>query len=230
MSETLHVYIGWDARESVAWHVLSHSILARSTMPVAIHPIKLAQLPCLTRPRDPRQSNDFSFSRFLAPWLNGHEGWCLFLDADMLCRADIAELFALRDEDKAVQVVKHCYTPKYQKKYLGARQYVYQRKNWSSVMLFNCSHRQTTALTPSLVNVATGEYLHQFGWCSDDVIGELPVEWNHLVEEYDENPDAKIVHWTNFGPWLDGHHDVEFAPEWRMERGKMLYAMQEGVQ
>lgn len=227
MAEVANIFIGYDPVEPVAYHVLSHSILRQSSMPVAIHPIKLSMLPELNRPRDPRQSNDFSFARFLTPWLSQSQ-WSLFLDADMMLRCDIAELWANRDDSVAVQVVKHDYSPAYARKYLGNVQYPYPRKNWSSVMLFNGAHEQTKGLTPSLVNIATGAYLHQFKWASDDAIGTLGTDWNHLVEDYPPNPKAKIVHWTNFGPWLDGHEDVEFGDEWRDERERMLYAKQEG--
>lgn len=226
MSETLHIYIGFDEVEPVAWHVLCQSILARTSMPVAFHPVKLSMLPMINRPRDPRQSNEFSYSRFIVPHLHGDDGWALFMDADMMLRVDIAELWALRDPTKAVQVVKHDYHPASREKYLGNVQYDYPRKNWSSVMLFNCSHESTQGLTPALINVATGAYLHRFKWVDDEDIGELPVEWNHLVDEYTHNPDAKIVHWTNYGPWLRDHEFVDYAEEWFQEKAHTVYAMQ----
>ena len=226
MSETFHIFIGYDEVEPVAWHALAESILGQASMPVAIHPVKLSMLPEMVRPRDPRQSNEFSYSRFLVPHLQD-SGWALFLDADMLVRCDIADLWRLRDDTKAVQVVKHDYVPKLRTKYLGNIQYRYPRKNWSSVMLFNCEHQATKALTPSLVNVATGAYLHRFDWIDDGDIGELSTEWNHLVGEYDYNPEARIVHWTNFGPWLDGHEDEDYADEWRDWMNVTTFAVQE---
>lgn len=227
MQETLDIYIGFDEVESVAYHTLSHSILSRASMPVAIHPVKRSLMPFYTRQRDPRQSNDFSFTRFLVPYMNQYTGWALFMDCDMLVRTDIKELFDQRDLDKAVMVCKHDYTPKLQTKYLGNVQYPYPKKNWSSVMLFNCAHFHTRRLTPEYVNTATGLELHQMKWTEESRIGDLPLEWNWLVEEYPFNSNAKNVHFTNFGPWLHGHEQVDYAEEWYIERSLMTQALQE---
>ena len=127
---------------------------------------------------------------------------------------DVSELWKLRDSSKSVQVVKHDYTPSTRVKFLGATQYPYPRKNWSSVMLFNCAHKHCQKLTPDYVNHAHPMELHRFHWTNDDLIGELPVEWNHLVGEYAPNPEAKNIHWTIIGPWFNEARDVEFAREW----------------
>jgi hypothetical protein len=134
----------------------------------------------------------------------------------------------LIDDSKSVQVVKHDYTPSTQVKYLGAIQYPYPRKNWSSVMLFNCAHQDCKKLTPYYVNTAHPMALHRFHWTKDERIGSLPVEWNHLVGEYEPNPNAKIVHHTIGGPWFDEYHDTEFAIEWFAMRAKMNLCVQMG--
>ena len=121
---------------------------------------------------------------------------------------------------KRDRVVKHDYTPKTQVKYLGAIQYPYPRKNWSSVMLFNCP--RCRKLTPKYVNSAHPMDLHRFNWTKDELIGELSTDWNHLVGEYKENPDAKIVHWTLGGPYFNETRDTEFSDEWFAMRDKML--------
>ncbi len=132
------VFIGFDPRETVAFNVLSHSIQARASQPVAIAPLMLGQLgSVLTRPRHPLQSSDFSFSRFLTPYLSGYRGWSIFMDCDMLMLDDIAKLWALRDERYAVMVIKHDHVPKEERKFLNEPQTKYEKKNWSSVMLFN---------------------------------------------------------------------------------------------
>ena len=221
----LQIMIGFDQVESVAAHVLIHSILSRSSKPLTITPIFLMQASSRkSQQRDPKQSNEFSFSRFLTPYLSNYEGWSLFLDCDMMIRTDISQLFDLIDPDKAVMVVKHDYTPSTKTKYLNSVQYNYPRKNWSSVMLFN--NAKCKILTPEYINKATPLDLHRFAWIEDKLIGELPVEWNHLVEEYPENANAKNVHWTIGGPYFKEYKDVEFSDEWRFEYNQTIHCAQ----
>ena len=208
----MRIFIGYDSVESVAYHALVQSIINNSSIPVAITPLKQSMLPMYSRPRDPKQSNEFSFTRFLVPYLCNYEGHAIFMDLDMMFRADPAELWKLRDNTKSVQVVKHDYTPKTRTKYLGNIQYQYPRKNWSSVMLLNCA--RCTTLTLEYVNSAPALDLHRFSWTTDEEIGELPPEWNHLVSEYQPNQEAKLVHWTCGGPWFPEYMNTEFAEEW----------------
>lgn len=219
------VFIGYDPREAVAYHTLAHSILRRSSVPVAIAPVMQSQLKGLyTRGRGPTESTEFSLTRFLVPALSQYRGWSLFMDCDMLCRADIAELatFTERAADKAVLVCKHDYTPGPKRKFLNQVQTVYPRKNWSSVMLFN--NARCAALTPEYVNGASGLELQRFQWARDDDIGDLPLEWNWLVGEYTRNPDAKIVHFTIGGPYFDEYRGCDYAEEWLEENRRMNYA------
>jgi lipopolysaccharide biosynthesis glycosyltransferase len=220
----IRVFIGFDEREAVAFSVLSRSINHRASEPVAIAPVALSQLEgAYRRPRDPLQSTDFSFSRFLTPWLCDYRGWAVFMDCDMLVLEDIAELWKLRDDRFAVQVVKHHHVPKEETKFLGAKQTKYGKKNWSSVMLMNCE--RCTALTPEYVNAASGLELHQFKWlASDDLIGEIPSRWNHLVGYDTPRRDAALVHYTTGGPYFDEYRDCEYAAEWFAERREMLRA------
>jgi hypothetical protein len=222
----IRVFIGYDPREAVAFGVLSHSIHARASEPVAIAPVRLSELQAVyRRPRDPLQSTDFSFSRFLAPWLCDYRGWAIFMDCDMLVLADIAELWRLRDERYAVQVVKHHHVPREDIKFLGAKQTKYEKKNWSSVMLLNCE--RCTRLTPEFVNSASGLELHQFKWLGDDgLIGEIPSRWNHLVGYDVPRRDAALVHYTIGGPYFEEYRDCEYAAEWLSEQQEMLRAEQ----
>jgi hypothetical protein len=222
----IRVFIGFDQVESVAYHVFEYSIHRRSSVPVTSAPVRLSQLKgVLYRDRHPLQTNDFSFSRWLVPWLCNFDGWALFADCDILCRGDIAELWALRDDSMAVQVVKHHHKPLETVKYLGLPQTPYARKNWSSVMLFNCA--KCTQLTPGYVNSANGLDLHQFRWLgNDDLIGELPKEWNHLVGYDKPNKNAKFVHYTTGGPWLYDYAGCEYTSEWLRERDKMMGCQQ----
>lgn len=227
IQEPLKVFIGFDQVEAIAYHTLCHSIISRASVPVSIIPIKRSMLRDMhNRPIDPKQSNEFSFIRFLVPYLSGYTGRALFMDCDMMLRTDIKNLFDLADMYSSVQVVKHDYTPHDSVKYLNSIQYQYPKKNWSSVMLFNCNNSSCRRLTPEYVNSASGLDLHQFKWCPEDRVGELPKEWNHLVGEYPPNPDAKIVHWTVGGPYFEEYTHCEFAEEWFYERQMMQHCSQ----
>ena len=218
------VFIGYDGRETVALNVLAHSIHARASRPVTIAPIMLSQLKGIFhRERHPLQSTDFSFSRFLTPHLADYTGWSVFMDCDMLMLDDIARLWALRDERYAVMVVKHDHVPKEERKFLNEPQTKYDKKNWSSVMLFN--NARCRALTPDFVNTASGLELHQFKWLGDDgLIGALPNRWNHLVGYNPANTNAALVHYTLGGPYFDQYRNCEYSQAWFAERDRMLHA------
>jgi len=221
----LEVFIGYDPNESVAFYTLAHSILRRSSLPVAIAPLMRSQLKGLyTRARGPTESTEFSLTRFLVPHLAGYRGWSVFMDCDMLCRSDIAGLAAEieRQPGKAVLVCQHDYVPKTERKFLDQVQTRYPRKNWSSLMLFN--NERCRALTPGYVNSAPGLDLHRFKWLEDRLIGELPLEWNWLVGEYEHRPDARIVHYTLGGPYFDATRDCDYADEWFAEFESMRQA------
>ncbi|WP_152048421.1 glycosyltransferase family protein [Aureimonas psammosilenae] len=225
-AEIARVFIGFDSKETIAYHVLSQSILEKSTIPVLFSPIVLDNLNGIfTRERNPLQTTEFSFSRFLVPALSNFEGWSLFMDCDMLMRADIAELWKLRDDKYAAMCVKHDYQPKVETKFLGQTQTKYEKKNWSSVILFN--NAKCRALTTDYVNTATGLQLHQFKWLeNDDLIGELPPAWNWLVNEYDHNPDAKNVHFTDGGPYFNEYAKDDYADEWFAARERTMHVTQ----
>lgn len=218
----IKVFIGYDPREAVAFSVLSFSIHAHASRPVCIAPLMLDQLKgVLERERHPLQSTDFSFSRFLTPYLSGYGGWSMFMDCDMLMLDDIAKLWDLRDERYAVMVVKHRHVPKERTKFLGEPQSAYEKKNWSSVMLMNNSKCRT--LTPEYVNCASGLDLHQFKWLqSDELIGALPPRWNHLVGYDPLRRDAALVHFTLGGPYFPEFRQCDFAQEWLAQRDAML--------
>ena len=210
----INIFIGYDNKERVAYNVLSHSIIQNSTKPVSITPIALNNLKDdFVRERNNLSSTEFSFSRFMIPHLMNYQGWALFMDCDMLMFEDIAELWRERDDSKAIQVCKHDYTPKEKTKFLGQPQTAYPKKNWSSFMLMNC--KKCTQLTPDYVNKASGLELHQFKWLeSEDLIGELPLEWNWLVGEYEHKDNVKNVHYTEGGPWFKEYRDVDYSQDW----------------
>ena len=210
----INVFIGYDSKERVAYNVLSHSIIQNSTKPVSITPIALNNLKDdFVRERNNLSSTEFSFSRFMIPHLMNYQGWALFMDCDMLMFEDIAELWRLRDDRYAVQVCKHDYTPKTDTKFLGQVQTKYPKKNWSSFMLMNC--KKCTTLTPDYVNKASGLELHQYKWLeSEDLIGEIPLEWNWLVGEYEHKDNVKNVHYTEGGPWFEQYKDCDYSQDW----------------
>ena len=225
----ISVFIGFDTREAVAFSVLSYSIQRHATQPVSITPLMLTQLEStFRRDKHPLQSTEFSFSRFLTPCLSGYAGWSLFMDCDMLMREDIAKLWALRDERYAVMAVKHVHLPRETEKFLGMPQSKYEKKNWSSVMLFN--NARCTALTPEYVSNASGLELHQFKWLeSEQAIGALPSRWNHLVGYDAPRTDAALVHYTLGGPYFADYADCEYADAWQAEKALMLAVSQRGA-
>lgn len=219
----MRIFIGYDRREIVAYNVLSYSIVTQSSRPVSITPLVLPQLEhLLHREREPLQSTDFSFSRFLVPYLCGYEGWSLFMDCDMLLLDDIQKLWQMRDEEKAIMVVKHDYTPKDEIKFLGLTQTKYPKKNWSSLILFN--NAKCRVLTPEYVNKASGLELHQFKWLeSEEQIGGLPREWNFLVDEYSPgHTPPSLLHYTIGGPYFKEYRNCTYADRWMQMLRQML--------
>jgi lipopolysaccharide biosynthesis glycosyltransferase len=210
----INVFIGYDNKEKVAFSTLSYSILKNSTKPVAITPITLNNIKDdFVREPGALSSTEFSFSRFLVPYMMNYQGWALFMDCDMLMEADITELWRLRDDKYAVQVCKHDYTPKNKTKFLNQVQTTYPKKNWSSFMLMNC--KKCTQLTPNYVNRASGLELHQFKWLeSEELIGNLPLEWNWLADEYEYKKDIKNVHFTQGGPWFEEYSNCQYSQNW----------------
>ena len=210
----INIFIGYDNKEKVAYNVLSHSIIQNSTKPVAITPIALNHLKDdFVRERNSLSSTEFSFSRFMIPHLMNYQGWALFMDCDMLMFEDVSKLWRMRDDSKAIQVCKHDYIPKEKTKFLGQTQTVYPKKNWSSFMLMNC--KKCSSLTPDYVNRASGLELHQFKWLEGDhLIGDLPLEWNWLVGEYEHKDDVKNVHYTKGGPWFEEYARCDYSQDW----------------
>ena len=225
----IKVFIGYDPREAIAYHVCSNSIIRHSSRPVSITPLALNNF------KDYKEthmdgSNQFIYSRFLTPALSDYMGWAIFIDGDMILRDDIVKLWDLRDQSKAVMVVKHDYKTKMTEKYLGSKNEDYPRKNWSSVIMWNCSHPKNRVVTPSFVEKATGAELHRFTWLDDEDIGELPKEWNWLDVEYEYNPDAKLVHYTLGTPCFhEFSGQGNFANEWHRERMYTEYCLQRNL-
>ncbi len=213
MQSKISVVVGFDQRESIAYHVFCQSIIQKSSRPVQFLPLAENTLNEYKEVHIDG-SNKFVYSRFLTPYLMGFSGWAIFADGDMVCQADLAELWSLRDDSKAVQVVKHDYKTKAASKYLGNKNENYPRKNWSSMILWNCSHESNRLLTPHFIQSQPGSYLHRFSWLEDELIGDISPEWNWLAIEYPENPDAKLIHYTLGTPCFKDYSDQSMSDVW----------------
>jgi hypothetical protein len=227
------IWIGFDPRpaEVEAFAVARRSIRRWLTEPITINALNLTTLRAAGlyyRPTEQRNgqmwdvisgapmSTAFAISRFLVPYLS-QSGLALFVDCDVMARTDLGQLFNAFDPAYACMCVQHQYEPKTDTKMQGQAQVPYARKNWSSVVLWNCDHPKTKILTPEVVNAERGLWLHQFQWLHDEDIGRLDSSWNHLVGDSPPNPNARLVHFTNGSPNMAGHEACEFADEWRAE-------------
>jgi lipopolysaccharide biosynthesis glycosyltransferase len=226
MIEKINIVVGFDQRESVAYHTFTQSVIDKSSLPVMFIPLAINTLQDYKETHSDK-SNDFVYSRFLTPYLNNFKGWAIFADGDMICQADIKELWDLKDETKALLVVKHNYQTKAHHKYLGNINQDYPRKNWSSIILWNCAHAKHKILTPAFVANQTGKYLHRFSWLDDNDIGELPLEWNWLAIEYPDNRKAKLIHYTLGTPCFKGYQDTDMSDIWHNGYKRMIGGIQE---
>ena len=220
MADCIKIVVGFDQREAIAYHTFSQSVLEKSSLPVLFLPLSMNTLKGYKETHNDK-SNDFVYSRFLTPYLHNFEGWAIFADGDMVCQSDIKELWDLRDETKALQVVMHDYKTKFNQKYLGNTNENYPRKNWSSLILWNCSHPKHKVLTPDFISSQPGKYLHRFSWLDDEDIGELPIDWNWLAIEYPNNPKAKIIHYTLGTPCFKDYRNTEMAVTWHEVQQKV---------
>ena len=201
--------------------VAKFSLKKYASIPLDICPLKrhdLQERGIYTRSQDPKQSTEFTYLRFLVPYLNNYQGWALFSDDDFLWLGDVADLFSQLDDRYAIMCVKHDYTPAVSVKLANVAQEPYPRKNWSSMMLINCGHPANRALTLENVNMKSGSYLHRFEWITDDtLIGTINYEWNFLVSHYIPYATGRVpkaIHYTEGGPWFPDYRDTDYATIW----------------
>jgi hypothetical protein len=242
----LNIWVGYDEREAEAYDVCRWSLARRSSLPVTVRKLELDDLVKQelywrgwTRDEQGRRidnidgkpfSTDFTFSRFLVPALAKQQhlrGLAVFVDADFLWLRDIQDLLWQIDPDAAVSVVKHQFAPMNTLKMDGQAQQNYEKKLWSSLMVFNLDHGALGALTPEYVNSASGSELHQFKWLPDELIGSIDEMWNwvpghsrqpSLVERTCSGRRLSALHYTNGLPLFDGYENCEYAGEWLEER------------
>lgn len=232
----LNIYIGFDSRTPQASDVCKNSIKEniedmegqffydstrynlKRKLDVNIHLIDANELQkngLYWRKSDGKESTEFTYTRFLTPYLSQYEGISVFMDCDFMWRSNIFELLYFINPDKAVSVCQHDYTPKGAVKMDGKVQTTYPRKNWTSLMVFNNEHPSTKKLSPEVVSTESGMYLHRLQWADDSEIGSIPVTYNWLQGDYPYNENAKAVHFTNGGPWYEHMKEIEYSDEWR---------------
>lgn len=217
--DKIQIYIGYDSREILPFHVLFFSILERSSLPISIIPLKIDHLYPIIEKDDPKSSTQFSLTRFLVPYLSGYEGISIFMDCDMLCLCDIHEVIKM-SSNKTVYVCPHDYQSKVTEKFTGKNEN-YPKKNWSSFMVYNnekCKH-----LTPEYIKNSDIKDLHRLEWANND-IGYLPLEYNWLVGEYEKKEEIKILHFTLGTPCFDKYKKSDYSELWWREYQKMISA------
>ena len=221
MDEIADIVVGFDQKESVAYHTFVQSVIENSTIPTRFMPLNIGSL---TNYKETHKdgSNDFIYSRFLVPYLMNFNGWAIYADGDMVCVEDIKKLWDLRDDKFAVQVVKHDYKTKIKTKYWGNKNEDYPRKNWSSLILWNCNHQTHKILTPKFIQQQTGAFLHRFSWVEDIEIGEIEKEWNWLAIEYEEKKDINLIHYTIGTPCFEEYESASLSPFWKKSFLNML--------
>ena len=217
------IFVGYDTNSPIVYHTCVNSIIRLSSQPISIIPLSLN----LLKGYDKNQidgSNQFTYSRFLVPSLMEYQGHAIYIDGDMILQNDISQLWNLRNTKYAVQVVKHNYVTKSTKKYLDNKNENYPCKNWSSVVIWNCSHTKNNLITPNFVKNSSGAQLHRFTWLDHNIdIGELPIEWNWLSDEFGENEKSKLIHYTLGSPCYTKFSQTSMSDKWHEEKKLMEY-------
>lgn len=226
IEQQMKIFIGYDNKQDIVYQVCKNSILSR-TDDVEIIPIVKGNLNMegIHIKEDKLGSTDFSLTRFLVPHLAGYNGWALYVDCDFVFLEDISRLFKLtKNQDCAVMVVQHDYQPVNSIKADGKSQHLYPRKNWSSLVLWNCEHPSNRTLTPLFINQSNTSFLQRFQWLKDEEIGNINPEWNWLVGWNKEPKDGspKALHYTEGGPWLTEHLKCEYGAIWTEEKFRYL--------
>ena len=221
MSILLNIFVGFDQKEAIAYHTFVQSIIEKSSIPLSITPLAENNLDDYSE-KHTDGTNKFTYSRFLVPYLMNFRGWAIFVDGDMVCLSDIKELKQFFDPNVAVSVVKHNYKTKSKIKYFGQKNEDYPRKNWSSVIIWNCEHQKNKILTPEFISKKEGSFLHRFSWLDEIEIGELPKTWNWLAIEYPEKDNLNLIHYTLGTPCFKEYSESSLSKYWKKSYKKLL--------
>jgi len=215
MSKLLNIFVGFDQKEAIAYHTFVQSIIEKSSIPLSITPLAENNLDNYSE-KHTDGTNKFTYSRFLVPYLMDFKGWAIFVDGDMICLSDLKKLKQYFNPNIAVNVVKHNYKTKHKTKYFGQKNEDYPRKNWSSVIVWNCQHPKNKILTPDFISHKEGSYLHRFSWLEDIEIGELPKTWNWLAIEYKEKKNLDLIHYTLGTPCFKDYSNKSLSKYWKL--------------
>ncbi len=226
MDNVIDLAVGFDQKEAVAYHTFVQSVIDKTSISVRFMPLNMKSLSEYSEVHTDG-SNEFIYSRFLVPYLMNFDGWAIYLDGDMICVEDIKKLWDLRNDKYAVQVVKHDYKTKIAKKYWGNKNEDYPRKNWSSVIIWNCEHPKNKILTPEFISRKEGSFLHRFNWLKDIEIGELPKTWNWLAIEYEEKKDLDLIHYTLGTPCFKEYSKKPLSEYWKRSYHNLLSGIEE---
>ena len=226
MSKLLNIFVGFDQKEAIAYHTFVQSIIEKSSIPLSITPLAENNLDHYSE-QHTDGTNKFTYSRFLVPYLMDFKGWAIFADGDMVCLSDLRELKQFFDPNIAVSVVKHNYKTKYKTKYFGQKNEDYPRKNWSSMIVWNCEHPKNKILTPDFISQKEGSFLHRFNWLKDVEIGELPKSWNWLAMEYEEKKDLDLIHYTLGTPCFKEYSNKSLAEFWKKSYKNLLTGVED---
>lgn len=225
----IRLFVGWDEREEVGTHIFNSSVIHNCSLPVAITHLNKQAVANLYGTEIGEGTNAFTLSRFLVPALCDFSGFAIFADgADMLVRGDLAELWNYKNPNFAVQCVQHKYETRHPRKYVGTRMEapneMYERKNWSSLMIMFCGHLAWRKVTPEWLEKQNKIDVLQMRWVPNDRIGPLPATWNHLADEFGPNAQARLVHWTAGVPGFPAYAETPHSDEWRSQLKRVNYA------
>ena len=226
MSKLLNIFVGFDQKEAIAYHTFAQSMIENCSIPLSITPLAENNLDHYSE-KHADGTNKFTYSRFLVPYLMDFKGWAIFADGDMVCLNDLKELKHFFNPNIAVSVVKHNYKTKYKVKYFGQKNEDYPRKNWSSVIIWNCGHPKNKILTPEFISQKEGSFLHRFSWLKNIEIGELPKTWNWLAIEYKEKKNLNLIHYTLGTPCFKEYSKKSLSDFWKKSYNNLLSGLEE---
>ena len=220
-SKLINIFVGFDQKESIAYHAFVQSLIDSSSIPLSITPLAENNLNIYNE-KHLDGTNKFTYSRFLVPYSMNFKGWAIYFDGDMVCLSDVKDLIRNFDTNKAVSVIKHDYKTKNSVKYFGQKNEDYPRKNWSSVIIWNCEHPKNKILTPDFIESMNGAFLHRFKWLDNVEIGELDKKWNWLAVEYPEIKDANLIHYTLGTPCFEEYKNTSMANYWKKAFNRLM--------